>query len=235
MRWRWADGVGKFGKPVDRAEWGMTPQTYNAYYNPSNNEIVLPAAQFTIPGFKDGDIDDAIVYGYAAASTVGHEITHGFDDEGRKFDAKGNLTDWWTPEDGKKFEQRADVMVKQFNAYEPLKGLHINGKASLGENIADYGGILIGLDAFKKTEQYKRGEKIAGFTPIQRFFLGYALSWIFEEREEALRQGLLSDVHAPAKWRVNGPLANIGEFHEAFGVRRGDAMWRRPDECVDLW
>lgn len=234
-RWRWADGVGKFGKPVDRAEWGMTPQTYNAYYNPSNNEIVLPAAQFTIPGFKDGDIDDAIVYGYAAASTVGHEITHGFDDEGRKFDAKGNLTDWWTPEDGKKFEQRADVMVKQFDAYEPLKGLHINGKASLGENIADYGGILIGLDAFKKTEQYKRGEKIAGFTPIQRFFLGYALSWIFEEREEALRQGLLSDVHAPAKWRVNGPLANIGEFHEAFGVKPGQPMYRAEAERVRIW
>lgn len=234
-RWRWADGVGKFGKPVDRAEWGMTPQTYNAYYNPSNNEIVLPAAQFTIPGFKDGDIDDAIVYGYAAASTVGHEITHGFDDEGRKFDAKGNLTDWWTPEDGKKFEQRADVMVKQFDTYEPLKGLHINGKASLGENIADYGGILIGLDAFKKTEQYKRGEKIAGFTPIQRFFLGYALSWIFEEREEALRQGLLSDVHAPAKWRVNGPLANIGEFHEAFGVKPGQPMYRAEAERVRIW
>jgi putative endopeptidase len=234
-RWLWADHVGKFGKPVDRSEWDMTPQTYNAYYNPSNNEIVLPAAQFTIPGFKDAEIDDAIVYGYAAASTVGHEITHGFDDEGRKFDAAGNLVDWWTAEDGKKFDQRAQVMVKQFDAYEPLPGLHINGKASLGENIADYGGILIGLDAFKKTEQYKRGEKIAGYTPIQRFFLGYALSWIFEEREEALRQGLLSDVHAPAKWRVNGPLANVGEFHEAFGVKPGQAMYRAESERVRIW
>ena len=234
-RWGWNDMLSKFGKPVDRSEWGMTPQTYNAYYNPSNNEIVLPAAQFAIPGFKDGDIDDAVIYGYAAASTIGHEITHGFDDEGRQFDAKGNLSDWWTADDARKFTERAQVMVKQFDAYEPLPGLHINGKASLGENIADYGGILIGLDAFKKTEQYQRGEKIAGYTPIQRFFLGYALSWIFEERDEALRQGLLSDVHAPPKWRVNGPLSNIGEFHEAFGVKPGQAMYRADADRVRIW
>jgi len=234
-RWGWNDMLSKFGKPVDRSEWGMTPQTYNAYYNPSNNEIVLPAAQFAIPGFRDGDIDDAVIYGYAAASTIGHEITHGFDDEGRQFDAKGNLTDWWTADDARKFTERAQVMVKQFDAYEPLPGLHINGKASLGENIADYGGILIGLDAFKKTEQYKRGEKIAGYTPVQRFFLGYALSWIFEQRDEALRQGLLSDVHAPPKWRVNGPLANVGEFHEAFGVKPGQAMYRTEADRVRIW
>ncbi|MBS0591532.1 MAG: M13 family metallopeptidase, partial [Proteobacteria bacterium] len=168
-RWAWNDMLAKFGKPVDRSEWRMTPQTYNAYYKPSNNEIVLPAAQFAIPGFKDGDIDDAVVYGYAAASTIGHEITHGFDDRGRRFDAHGNLANWWTVEDARNFTERAQVMIKQFSAYEPLPGLHINGKASLGENIADYGGLLIGLDAFKKTEQYKRGEKIAGYTPIQRF------------------------------------------------------------------
>ena len=233
--WGWNDMLSKFGKPVDRSEWDMTPQTYNAYYNPSNNEIVLPAAQFAIPGFKDGDVDDAVVYGYAAASTIGHEITHGFDDEGRQFDAKGNLADWWTADDASKFNARAQVMVKQFDGYQPLPGLHINGKASLGENIADYGGILIGLDAFKKTEQYKRGEKIAGYTPVQRFFLGYALSWIFEQRDEALRQGLLSDVHAPAKWRVNGPLANIGEFHEAFGVKPGQAMYRAEADRVRIW
>jgi len=234
-RWAWNDMLSKFGKPVDRSEWEMTPQTYNAYYYPPNNEIVLPAAQFAIPGFKDGDIDDAVVYGYAAASTIGHEITHGFDDEGRQFDAKGNLSDWWTADDARKFTERAQVMVRQFDGYEPLPGLHINGKASLGENIADYGGILIGLDAFKKTEQYKRGEKIAGYTPVQRFFLGYALSWIFEEREEALRQSLLSDVHAPAKWRVNGPLSNIGEFHEAFGVKPGQAMYRAEMDRVRIW
>ena len=235
QRWAFNDQVSKFGKPVDRTEWGMTPQTYNAYYNPSNNEIVLPAAQFSIPGFKDAEVDDAIVYGYAAASTIGHEITHGFDDEGRQFDASGNLADWWTKDDAQKFSQRADMLVKQFDAYEPLPGLHINGRASLGENMADFGGVLIGLDAFKKTEQYKKGEKIAGYTPLQRFFLGYALSWIYEQQDALLRRGLLSDVHAPAKWRVNGPLSNMPEFYEAFGVKPGQPMWRAEADRVRIW
>ncbi len=234
-RWGFDDQVSKFGKPIDRGEWDMTPQTYNAYYNPSNNEIVLPAAQFEIPGFSDGELDDAVVYGYAAASTIGHEITHGFDDEGRQFDKDGNLHDWWTKQDAGKFKQRADVMAKQFDAYEPIAGIHINGEASLGENIADYGGILIGLDAFKQTEQYKKGEKIAGYTPLQRFFLGYALGWLFEEREESLRNQLLSDVHAPAKWRVNGPMSNIPDFYEAFGVKPGQPMWRPEDQRVHIW
>jgi putative endopeptidase len=234
-RWRFNDMLSKFGKPVDRTEWDMTPQTYNAYYNPSNNEIVLPAAIFAIPGVKDADVDDAVVYGYAAASTIGHEITHGFDDEGRQFDVKGNLEDWWTKDDAKQFEEHAQVMVKQFNAYEPLPGLHINGKASLGENIADYGGVLLGLDAFKKTEQYKKGEKIGDLTPTQRYFLGYALGWLYQQRDERLRRSLLSDVHAPAKWRVLGPLANVPEFHEAFGVRPGQAMYRGPEQQVRIW
>ncbi len=234
-RWRFDDELSKFGKPVDRSEWGMTPQTYNAYYNPSNNEIVLPAAQFSIPGFKDAEVDDAVVYGYAAASTIGHELTHGFDDEGRQFDAAGNLTDWWTKDDAEKFEKRADVMVRQFDAYEPLPSLHINGKASLGENIADFGGLLIGLDAFKKTEQYRSGEKVAGYTPLQRFFLGYALSWIFEEQEAMLRKGLLSDVHAPPKWRVNGPVSNMPEFYEAFDVKAGQPLYRAEGERVHIW
>ena len=235
QRWTFNDMVSKFGKPVDRSEWDMTPQTYNAYYNPSNNEIVLPAAQFIIPGFADNQIDDAVVYGYVAASTIGHEITHGFDDQGRQFDAAGNLKDWWTKQDATRFNQRAAVMVKQFNAYEPLPGLHINGGASLGENIADFGGLMIGIDAFKKTEQYKKGETIAGYTPMQRFFLGYALSWLSEEREDLLRQALLSDVHAPAKWRVNGPLSNIPEFYEAFDVKPGQAMWRPENQRVRIW
>ncbi|WP_426270989.1 M13 family metallopeptidase [Dyella kyungheensis] len=234
-RWQTEDMISKFGKPVDRNEWEMTPQTYNAYYNPSNNEIVLPAAQFMIPGFADNQIDDAVVYGYVAASTIGHEITHGFDDEGRQYDAKGNLVDWWTKEDAARFKQRADVMVKQFNAYEPLPGIHINGEASLGENIADFGGIMIGIDAFKKTEQYKKGEKIAGYTPMQRFFLGYALGWLSQEREEQLRTGLLSDVHAPAKWRVNGPLSNVPDFYEAFDVKQGQPMWRPENQRVKIW
>jgi putative endopeptidase len=234
-RWRFDDMLSKFGKPVDRTEWTMTPQTYNAYYNPSNNEIVLPAAIFEIPGMKDADVDDAIVYGYAGASTIGHEITHGFDDEGRQYDAAGNLAEWWTKEDAAKFQKRADVMVRQFDAYEPLPGLHINGKASLGENIADYGGLLLGLDAFKKTDQYKKGEKIAGLTPLQRYFLGYALGWLDERREELLRRGLLSDVHAPPKWRVIGPLANIPEFYEAFGVKQGQPMWLPDAAHVRIW
>jgi putative endopeptidase len=233
--WAFNDMVSKFGKPVDRNEWEMNPQTYNAYYNPSNNEIVLPAAIFIIPGFLDHQIDDAVVYGYAAASTIGHEITHGFDDQGRQFDAAGNLKNWWTEQDAARFNQRAALMVKQFNAYEPLPGLHINGEASLGENIADFGGLLIGLEAFKKTEQYKKGEKIAGYTPLQRYFLGYALAWMSQEREDLLRRQLLSDVHAPAKWRVNGPLSNIPEFYQAFGVKQGQPMWRPEAERVRIW
>ena len=234
-RWHFQEMVSKYGKPVDRTEWGMTPQTYNAYYKPENNEIVLPAAAFTIPGIADADVDDAVAYGYAGASTIGHEITHGFDDEGRQFDAKGNLADWWSATDDAHFKQRAEVMAKQFDAYSPLPGLHINGKASLGENIADYGGVLLGLDAFKKTEQYRKGEKIAGLTPIQRFFLGYALGWLSQEREASLRRNLLSDVHAPAKWRVLGPLSNIPEFYEAFGVKPREPMWRPADARVKIW
>src|ERR1700686_4038482 len=234
-RWGFNDMISKFGKPVDRTEWGMTPQTYNAYYNPSNNEIVLPAAIFTVPGVPDSQVDDAVAYGYAAAGTIGHEITHGFDDEGRQFDAAGNLTDWWTSADATKFQQRADVMARQFDAYEPMPGLHINGKASLGENIADYGGVLLGLDAFKKTAQYKEGKPIGGLTPVQRYFLGYALGWMTQQRDESLRRGLLSDVHAPAKWRVLGPLANIPEFYDAFGVKPNQPMWRPDSLRVRIW
>lgn len=234
-KWAFADMVSKFGKPVDRTEWGMTPQTYNAYYNPSNNEIVLPAAQFAIPTLLDAQIDDAVAYGYSGASTIGHEMTHGFDDDGRQYDEKGNLKDWWTASDAKKFNKRALAMVKEFNAYEPLPGIHINGKASLGENIADYGGLLLGIDAFKKTAAYKSGKKVGGFTPMQRFFLGYTLGWLSEDRKEALRRQLLSDVHAPAKWRVIGPLSNIPEFYKAFGIKPGQPMWRPENQRVHIW
>lgn len=234
-RWQFTDMLSKYGKPVDRTEWVMTPQTYNAYYNPSNNEIVLPAAIFTIMGVTDDRIDDAVAYGYVGASTIGHEITHGFDDQGRQFDAAGNLTDWWTKEDAAKFKERAEVMIKQFDAYEPLPGLHVNGKASLGENIADHGGVLLGLDAFKKTEQYKAGKSIGGLTPTQRYFMGYAIGWLNQQRDAQLRQRLLSDVHAPAKWRVLGPMSNIPEFYEAFGVKPGQPMWRAEADRVRIW
>ena len=234
-RWQFDDMIAKFGKPVDRTEWEMTPQTYNAYYQPSNNEIALPAAIFTVPGMRDEDLDDALVYGYAAASTIGHEITHGFDDEGRMFDEKGNLADWWTAEDAARFQERAAVMIAQFNAFQPLPGLPINGQASLGENLADYGGVLLALDAFKKTDQFREGKPIGGFTPVQRFFLGYAFAWIYQDRPETLRAKLLSDVHAPPKWRVNVPLSNIPEFQEAFGIQPGASMWRPPESHVNVW
>jgi putative endopeptidase len=227
--------MAKWGKPVDRTEWDMTPQTYNAYYNPSNNEIVLPAGIFLLPGLPDSLADDALVYGYAAASTIGHEITHGFDDEGRQYDAKGNLASWWTPQDSLRFTQRSEVMATQFNAYEPIPGIHINGHATLGENIADFGGIELGLDAFKKTQAYQKGEKIGGYTPLQRYFLGYALGWLYHQQEESLRSRLLSDVHSPAQWRVNGPFANIPEFYEAFHIQPGQPMWRADSLRVQIW
>lgn len=224
----------KLGKPVDRTEWDMTPQTYNAYYNPSNNEIVLPAAQFMIPGVKDEDVDDAVVYGYAAASTIGHEITHGFDDQGRQFDAYGNLKGWWTKEDSVKFSQRAQMLIDQFNNYT-VYGLHINGKATQGENIADLGGIVIGLDAFKKTEEYKEGKSINGLTPLQRFFLGYSLGWLDQDRKESLSSQILTNEHSPAFLRVNGPFTDVPEFYEAFGIKQGDKMWLDPAKRVKIW
>jgi len=224
----------KLGKPVDRTEWGITPQTYNAYYNPSNNEIVLPAAQFLVPGVKDDDLDDAVVYGYAAASTIGHEMTHGFDDQGRQYDAAGNLKEWWLPQDSVKFTQRAQMLVAQFNGYS-IYGLHINGKATQGENIADLGGIVIGLDAFKKTDQYKEGKSINGLTPMQRFFLGYALGWLGQTRKEALSSQILTNEHAPGFMRVNGPFTDVPEFYDAFHIKKGDKMWIDPDKRVRIW
>ncbi|RYY40538.1 MAG: M13 family peptidase [Chitinophagaceae bacterium] len=227
--------VNKLGKPVDRDEWEMNPQTYNAYYNPSNNEIVLPAGIFTVPGYRDNQLDDALVYGYAGATTIGHEITHGFDDEGRQYDEKGNLNAWWTPKDSAEFAQRAAMMVKQFNEYVVVDTARINGKATLGENIADLGGALLGLDAFKKTDTYKSGKLINGMTPLQRYFLGYALGWLGHTRQEELANRLLTDVHSPAKWRVNGPFVNVPEFYEAFGIKPGDKMYRADSLRVRIW
>ena len=227
--------LNKLGKPVDRNEWDMTPQTYNAYYNPSNNEIVLPAGMFTVPGKRDAELDDALVYGYTAASTIGHEITHGFDDEGRQFDENGNLKNWWTKTDEEQFKKRSQLLVNQFNGMVVVDTLHINGKASLGENLADLGGILLGIDAFKQTDTYKKGEKISGLTPMQRFFQGYALGWLGQIRQEQLASQLMTDVHAPAQYRVNGPLPNVPEFYEAFNVKPGDKMYLADSLRVHLW
>ncbi len=225
----------KLGKPVDRDEWDMYPQTYNAYYNPSNNEIVLPAGIFTVPGYRDEELDDAVVYGYGGASTIGHEITHGFDDEGRQFDEQGNLKSWWTKTDEEAFNKRADVMVKQFNEFEPVKGYLINGKATLGENIADLGGILLGIEAFKKTTQFKENKTISNLTPMQRYFMGYALGWLGQTREEQLRSRLLTDVHSPAKYRVNGPFVDVDEFYTTFNIKPGDKMYRADSLRVKIW
>jgi putative endopeptidase len=233
--WWYNDQIRKLGKPVDRSEWDITPQTYDAYYNPSNNEIVLPAAIFMVPGKKDDDLDDAFVYGYVAASTIGHEMTHGFDDQGRQFDEAGNLRNWWQPNDARQYNENAKRIIRQFNEFVPVDTLHVNGNATQGENIADLGGLVIAWDAFIKTDAYIKTEKIGGFKPAQRFFLGYSYGWASYERKEALASQLMTDVHAPSKERVNGPMANIPAFYEAFGVKPGDQMYRPDSLRVNIW
>jgi putative endopeptidase len=234
-KWWYNYNIAKLGKPVDRNEWGMTPQTYNAYYNQSNNEIVIPAAIFMIPGFADEEIDDAVVYGYGAASTIGHEITHGFDDQGRQYDASGNLVAWWLPQDSVKFMVRAQMLVQEFNEFIAIDTMHVRGEATLGENIADLGGVVLGLKAFKKTEQYKKGEKINGYTPLQRYFMGYALGWMDQQTKERAAKQIMTDVHSPANLRVNGIFVNIPEFYEAFNVKPNNKMWREPAKRVKIW
>lgn len=227
--------MNKLGKPVDRDEWNMTPQTWNAYYNPSNNEIVLPAGIFAVPGKRDEELDDAFVYGYAGASTIGHEITHGFDDQGRQYDENGNLHNWWVANDANQFKDRAQKIIKEYSEFNPVDTLHINGNATQGENIADLGGVLLGLDAFKQTDAYKSGKKIGGLTPLQRYFLGYSYSWMFKERKERLASQVMTDVHSPAKERVNGPLVNVPEFYEAFNIKPGSKMYRPDSLRVHIW
>ena len=234
-KWWYNYEINKLGKPVDRTEWGMTPQTYNAYYNPSNNEIVLPAGIFTIPGYRDEELDDAVVYGYAAASTIGHEITHGFDDQGRQYDASGNLKNWWSKKDEAEFTKRAAFIIKQFNEFSPVDTLHVNGDATQGENIADLGGVLLGFDAFKKTTAFKENKMIGGLTQTQRYFMGYALGWMSTSRKERLANQVMTDVHAPAKERVNGPVVNVPEFYTAFNIKPNAKMYRADSLRVNIW
>ena len=235
-RFRFDDNMARLGKPVDRNDWAtdVTPLTNDAYYLDTKNDITLPAAVFAVPGVKDADLDDAIAYGNVGAN-IGHELVHGFDNDGRQYDEAGNLADWWTAADAAQFHVRADVLVKQFDAYEPLPGLHINGRATLDENIADYGGLLIALDAFKKSDQYRNHITISGQTPLQRFFLAFALSSLQVRRDQYIRQQVLSDVHAPVKWRVIGPVSNLSDFYEAFGIREGQPMWRASNARVQIW
>ncbi|GGC91467.1 peptidase M13 [Flavobacterium lutivivi] len=234
-KWAYNDMINKFGKPVDRTEWGMYPQTYNAYYSPSNNEICVPGCNIIVPGFEGRMPDDAVLYGIIGGSTFGHEITHGFDDQGSQYDEKGNLNNWWTEEDLKKFKEKTKLIVEQFNEYEALPGKFVNGDATQGENIADLGGVVMGYEAFKKTKQYKENEKIAGLTPDQRFFLAYGYAWMVNIKTESLAQQLLVDVHSPAKYRINGPLANIPEFYKTFNVKQGNKMYRAKEKQITIW
>jgi len=234
-KWRFNYMIAKYGKPVDRTEWGMFPQTYNAYYSPSNNEICVPGCNILVPGYERVLADDALLYSIIGGSTFGHEITHGFDDQGSKYDKAGNLNNWWTSSDSVKFFDKTRLIVEQYNNYNPVDKLHINGNSTQGENIADLAGISMGFEAFKKTQQFKNNQVIAGMKPDQRFFLAYGLAWMINMRPEALANQVKSDVHSPAKFRVIGPLANLPEFYSAFGVKEGDAMWRPENLRVKIW
>ncbi len=231
--WHYTDMVDKIGKPVDRTEWGMTPPTVNAYYNPQNNEIVFPAGILQ-PPFFFADADDAVNYG-GIGMVIGHEMTHGFDDQGRNFDNKGNLTNWWTADDSSKFVVKSKMIVEQYSKYTVLDSLHVNGELTLGENIADLGGITIAYEAFKRTEEGKSSEKIDGYTPDQRFFLSYAHIWASNIRPEAAAQRIIIDSHSPAQHRVNGPLSSLPEFYKAFSVTEKDPMYRPENMRPKIW
>ncbi len=227
------ESIAKIGKPVDKTEWVMTAPTVNAYYNPTFNEIVFPAGILQFP-FFELKADDAINYG-AIGMVIGHEMTHGFDDQGRQYDAQGNLTDWWTKTDAEKFTTKAKGVIEQYNAYTVLDSLHVNGALTLGENLADIGGLAIAYDAFKLTQQGKSTEKIDGFTPDQRFFLGYAQVWRLVDRPESLRTRITTDPHSPEEFRVNGPLANFEPFYQAFGVTEKHQLYRPADQRARIW
>ncbi len=225
--------VGRLGQPVDRDEWFMTPQTVNAYYSPAMTEIVFPAAILQ-PPFFDVTADPAVNYG-AIGAVIGHEITHGFDDQGRRRDGEGNLRDWWTTEDEEEFNRRAQRMVEQFDGYSPLEGMAINGALALGENIADLGGVRMAFKAWQRSLDGQEAPVIDGLTGEQRFFMGWAQIWRTLYREEALRRQLITGPHSPGRYRVIGIVSNLPEFHAAFGVEPGDPMYRAPEERVEIW
>ncbi len=233
--WDTDDELAKLGRPVDPDEWGMTAPTVNAYFSATRNEIVFPAGILQ-PPFFDMAADDAVNFG-AIATVIGHEITHGFDDQGRKFDGRGNLADWWGEADAEAFKARAELLVAQYNAYEALPGKFVNGRLCLGENIADLGGVSVAYEALQRSFATRvRPEQIDGFTPEQRFFLSWAQLWgrtLF--RPEALERQLATDPHSPGRFRAFGPLVNLPEFHEAWGIREGDALWVPPEKRAKIW
>jgi predicted metalloendopeptidase len=225
--------VKRTGGPVDKGEWLMTPQTVNAYYSPSTNEITFPAAILR-PPFFDPEADDAVNYGGIGA-VIGHEISHGFDDSGRQFDGDGNLRDWWTAEDAAKFKARADRIVAQFSGYSVLDNQHINGELTLGENIGDLSGLAVAYKAWQISLDGKPSPEIDGFTGPQRFFIGWAQGWRRKYRDEEMLKRLKADPHAFSEFRTNGPTANIDAFYDAFGVKEGDRMYRPPTDRVKIW
>ncbi len=233
-QWSYNYMIHKFGKPVDRTEWNMFPQTYNAYYNPSNNEICVPACNIIVPGFEGRMPDDAILYGIIGGSTFGHEITHGFDDQGSQYDDKGNLNNWWTKEDYSKFKAKTKLIVDQFSKFK-IGDKNVNGDATQGENIADLGGVVMGFEAFKKTKQYKTKEVVGGLTPEKRYFLAYGYAWMVNATQKSLLQQVMMDVHSPAQYRVNGPLANVPEFQKAFNIQPGNPMYQPDSLRVVIW
>ncbi len=223
----------RLGKPVDRDEWFSTPQTVNAFYSSLRNEIVFPAGILQ-PPFFDATADDAVNYGGIGA-VIGHEISHAFDDQGRKFDGTGNLRDWWTPQDVQRFTERSNALVAQYSAYEPLPGQHINGELTLGENIADLSGLTVAMRAYRLSLGDRPAAVMDGFTGEQRFFLGWAQVWRAKIRDKALRAQLLSDPHSPSEFRTNGVVSNLPEYYAAFGVKEGDKLFRPPDQRVKIW
>ena len=231
--WGYNDMVSQLGKPVDRTRWGMTPPTVNAYYNPVNNEIAFPAGILQFP-FFDFSADDAVNYGGIGA-VIGHEMTHGFDDQGRQYAADGNLKDWWTQEDAAKFKALADKVVEQYNAYTVLDTLHVQGKLTLGENLADLGGLAMAYAAFKKTPQGQSDEKIDGFTPDQRFFLSWAQVWRMNIRPEKAAQLITVDPHSPADARTIGPLVNMDAWYKAFDIKPENKLYKPENERIRVW
>ncbi|HMA25565.1 MAG TPA: M13 family metallopeptidase, partial [Gemmatimonadaceae bacterium] len=231
----WKRTINRPGSPVDTTEWGITVPTVNAYYDPTKNEMVFPAGALA-PQTFDPKADDAANYGALGGSWAGHELTHGFDDEGRHFDAKGNLRDWWTASDSAHFTKEAQKVVDQFNAYIQVDTFHVNGKLTLGENIADYGGLLTAFDALQRgLKRNGRPGNIEGFTPEQRFFIGYAQTWRTQSRPESMKSRVTVDPHAPERWRVNGPLSNMAAFASAFGCKTGDPMVREAALIPRIW
>ena len=225
--------IGKLGKPIDRAEWHMTPQTVNAYYNPNLNEIVFPAAILQ-PPFFNMSADDAVNYGGIGA-VIGHEIGHGFDDQGAKFDGDGNLKSWWTPEDKGKFEERTKALIAQYDTYEPLPGQHVNGALTIGENIGDLGGASIAYKAYQLSLNGQPAPVLDGYTGDQRFFIGFGQIWRVKMRDQAMLERLKTDPHSPGEFRCNGTIVNVPQFYTAFDIKQGDKMFAAPEKRVKIW